>query len=130
MSSNRPFAWLVAALLAPVFALGFVACSDDDGDGESGLEQTAEESAALTAAAAFKSSLLANDVDDDSNRRSIALLTDAESDIPGDPDVRGIEDSDGDGIDDDGQVEIYASDEAACVTISDTGDVDVSGGEC
>jgi hypothetical protein len=95
-------------------------------------EETAEQAGARGAAEALRVSLKAQDTDDDPGGvRNIEALRDAADDLPGDPKVIGIEDGDGDGIDDDGFVEVRVDDEFACVTVPESGDsIDVSGGRC
>ena len=63
--------------------------------------------------------------------RNVEALNEAADDLPGGVDVVGIVDSNGDGIDDDGCVEMQVDDEFACVTLPASGDeIDVNGGRC
>lgn len=126
--------------LVPLAALALLAggaCGDDDADDtvediEEGVEERTGQAGARAAAEAFRVSLRAQDTDDeDGGVRQIEALRDAADDVPGDPDITGIEDETGDGIDDDGYVQVDVGDESACVTLPETGnEIDVSGGAC
>jgi hypothetical protein len=95
-------------------------------------EQTAKQTGARTSAEAFRVSVKAQDTEGDPGGvRNVQVLREAADDRPGGPDVLGIDDSNGDGIDDDGFVELRVDDESACVTLPESSDdVDVSGGHC
>ena len=95
-------------------------------------EEAAEQTGARASAEAFRASLKAQDTDDASGGvRNVAALNEAADDLPGNVDVIGIIDSNGDGIDDDGFVEMQVGDEFACVTLPASGDeIDVNGGRC
>ena len=127
--------WAVVAVLPLTLAAG--ACGDDDDDGgdtDDGLAQQAEDLAESTGAVALaegmRATLLAEDVGDDVDRRNVAVLQESAEDLPGDPDVAGITDADGDGRDDDGNVEVRVDDEVACLAVAPDGDVDVTDGSC
>jgi len=60
----------------------------------------------------------------------VVIIEAAVRDLPGDPEVSGIEDADGDGRDDDGNVNVRVDDESACVTVHDNGEVNVSDDAC
>ena len=63
--------------------------------------------------------------------RNVEALREAAEDLPGDPEITRIADSDGDGRDDDGYVQAKVGDENAYVTLPESGnDIDVSGGAC
>jgi outer membrane murein-binding lipoprotein Lpp len=66
---------------------------------------------------------------DDSPSAEVDEWESIAADLPGDPDVSGIEDTDGDGVDDDGKVQISVDDSSACVTVSDAS-VEVADGVC
>jgi hypothetical protein len=66
----------------------------------------------------------------DTDRRKVKVLNESVDDLPGRPEVTGIEDKDGDGLDDDGKVEVHVKSEVACLTVSMAGRVDVTGGAC
>ena len=112
------------------------ACDDETRDK---AEETAEsvkekagEAGARASAEGFRASIKAQDTDDASGGvRNVEALREAAKDLPGDPEITGIADSDGDGRDDDGYVQAKVGDENACVTLPESGDdVDVSGGAC
>jgi hypothetical protein len=103
-------------------------CGDDQTD--QAVERFAEQTGARAVAEGFRASLLARNLGPDEHADDVAILRDVGADLPGDPDIVGIEDADGDGRDDDGQVEVRVDDEVACVTIEPNGEVDVSGDPC
>jgi hypothetical protein len=118
-------------ILTAVAALGLlgVACGDDDGAED--VEETVEQAQARAAAEWMRGDLLGRDLRSDEHLRDVSVLEDSAENIPGSPDVTGIDDTTGDGRDDDGNVEIVVGDEAACVRVSEDGDsVDVEGGTC
>jgi hypothetical protein len=122
--------------LAVVGLLVGSACDDETRDkAEEAVEDAkdkAGEAGARASAEAFRVSLKAQDTDDASGGvRNVEALRSAAEDLPGDPDIIGITDADGDGRDDDGYVQADVGDESACVTLPETGDdIDVSGGAC
>jgi hypothetical protein len=125
---------VVAALLGGMF----VACNnDDDGDGETDIDEIDDQAAEVTESAgarglaeALRLVLIEDDLDDDQHVRDVDVLQESVDDLPGDPDVQGIADEDGDGKDDDGKVEVFVNDEVACMSVSMDSDVEVTGGEC
>jgi hypothetical protein len=112
------------------------ACDDETQDeaeeAVEGAKEKAGEAGARASAEAFRVSLKAQDTDDATGGvRNVEALRAAADDLPGDPDITGIADADGDGRDDDGYVQADVGDESACVTLPETGDdIDVSGGAC
>ncbi len=128
---------LLAVLFASVLVLG--ACSEDTQDKARDAAESAREdaedatgdAAARSAAEAFRGALKADDAGDDKGLRSVDVLTENAKDLPGDPEVSGIEDGDGDGMDDDGKVQFEVSDGSACVTVPESGeDTTVEDGKC
>lgn len=133
----------VLATLAALLLLvgGAAACSDDDdsttqtggsGQGDDPDDDVGEvaESAAARAVAEIVRLALFEDDGPDTDRRKVAVLQESVDDLPGSPDVSGITDDDGDGLDDDGAVEVRVNDEVACLTVAEDGEVDVTGGAC
>jgi hypothetical protein len=114
--------------LAVVFivAMGLIAGACDE------AEEKAKEVGARASAEGLRASLKAQDTDDVTGGvRSVAALREAADDLPDQADVVGIVDGDGDGVDDDGVVEVRVDEEFACVTLPPSGgDIDVSGGRC
>jgi hypothetical protein len=123
-------------LLALPLALGLVlaACGDDDdtGDGVAqDLEDAAESGGARVLAESLRALLVAEDIGGpDVDRRNVDVLLETVDDLPGSPEITGIEDNDGDGIDDDGRLQATVDDEVACISVDDSGDTDVDGGPC
>jgi hypothetical protein len=115
----------LALMVGAVGLLG--ACSDEDRDE---IEALADDAGARGVAEALRVSLLAQDLGDDEHVDDVAIIEAAVSDVPGDPEVSGIEDADGDGRDDDGKVNVRVDDESACVTVHDNGEVNVSDDAC
>lgn len=115
-----------------VVLLGFlVGCGDDDEPADDGeIEEATESAGARVAAEAIRATLVAEDLGEGEHERDVAVLQESVEDVPGGPDVSGIEDADGDGRDDDGKVQVHVEDEVACLTVSESGEVDVTGGEC
>jgi hypothetical protein len=115
----------LALMVGAVGLLG--ACSDEDRDE---IEALADDAGARGVAEALRVSLLAQDLGDDEHVDDVAIIEAAVSDVPGDPEVSGVEDADGDGRDDDGKVNVRVDDESACVTVHDNGEVNVSDDAC
>jgi hypothetical protein len=121
-----------AALVLLFFVAGLTACGDDDSagdDADNGPAEVAESAAARVVAEALRVVL----VEDDgpaTDRRKVDVLQESVDDLPGTPDVSGIVDDDGDGLDDDGNVDVHVNGETACLSVADDGDVDVTGGAC
>jgi hypothetical protein len=130
---RRTGRWMVAVSLA-LFGL-VVGCGDDDAEDGTGasdddVEEVAESAGARGVAEAIRVALVAEDLGEGEHARDVAVLQEAVGDIPGEPDVTGIEDADGDGRDDDGNVEVRVDREVACLSVGSSGEVDVTGGEC
>jgi hypothetical protein len=116
------------AVLGLVLLVGVVgACGDDEKDD---FERLAESAGARSVAEALRVSLLAQDLQADQHVDDVAVIQAAVRDLPGDPDVLGVEDANGDGRDDDGKIEVRVDNEPACVTVHENGEVNVSGDAC
>jgi hypothetical protein len=125
---RRAGATLVAAGLAAGL---FVGCGDDDTDDpDQSLGEVAESAGARGVAEALRLALIEDDLGPDQTERDVDVLQESVDDLPGDPDVTGIVDDDGDGRDDDGKVEVHVNSEVACMSVAIDGDVDVTGGAC
>ena len=72
----------------------------------------------------------AQDLDNGKTLRDVDVLRENANDVPGDPAVEGIVDTDGDGKDDDGKVELRVGDQAACVIVSTNNKVSVESDAC
>jgi len=122
-------------LLVPiaVVALGVVALGCDEAEevGED-IQEGVEDVTARATAETFRGAIRNQDTDDATGGvRNIDALNSAADDIPGDPDIVGIEDTTGDGVDDDGLVEIRVDDQRACVELPESGnEIDVTGDPC
>ena len=61
----------------------------------------------------------------------MAAIGESAVDVAGDPEVAGAADADGDGLDDDGKVQVNVGGASACLTLPATGDdTNVEGGPC
>jgi hypothetical protein len=130
----------LAALAATWFAvMALVACSDDTQDkvedAASSVREDAEniagKGAAFVLAQELRAALKAKDLENGETERDVSVLNAVVQDLPGDPDITGIEDGNGDGKDDDGKVEAHVSDQTACLTISEDGkETDVKDDAC
>lgn len=117
--------------LVAVAAVTLLGCDNDTvEDVREEAEDIAGTTGARAAAEAMRTSLETRDLDPDQTLLDVEVLEDAASDIPGDPDVTGIDDRDGDGQDDDGYVEIGVGDQSACVTVEENGEVGVDNDAC
>jgi len=137
-----------AHLLLLTAALGFGAiaasgCSEETQDragdavesAREDVEEGVQEASARAAAEAFRGSVRAKETDNATGGvRALDALEAAAQDLedfPGDPTFAGIEDTDGDGVDDDGLVEVQVEEQVACVTLPESGnEIDVSGDPC
>lgn len=87
--------------------------------------------AARAAAEALRASLKGNDTADKKGIRSVDAIDQAGSDLPGDPDITGVDDGNGDGLDDDGKVQVAVDDAKVCVTLPAEGEnTTVADGAC
>ena len=116
---------LITLIALAVVGLVAVAACDEAKEkaGEAGARATAE---------ALRASLKARDTKDaPGGVRNVEALREAAKDLPGQPEITGITDADGDGRDDDGYVQAKVGHESACITLPESGDaIEVSGGAC
>jgi hypothetical protein len=133
----RRLTTLLALLLFP--ALLFAACSDDTQDkAEDALESAASDAdqaidtgSAQGIGAALQASIEADDRYEDEGPRSMAVVQENADDLPGEPEIVGLSDSDSDGLDDDGLVEVRVDDSAACLSLGEIGEgIDISDEAC
>ena len=95
------------------------------------LDATADEGLARAAAEELRARIKANGTASTQGARSMAAIGESSVDIAGDPEVAGVTDADGDGMDDDGKVQVNVGTGSACVTLPATGtDTTVEGGAC
>jgi hypothetical protein len=124
----------------------FASCSDDDEDAvgdavdEAGerlesavteVEGAIDDAGARVAAEAFAAAV---DTDEDAasdGSTSMAVIEENIADLPGEPEVTGVEDADGDGADDDGLIGFVVDEDESCVELSpDSGEASVLDGPC
>ena len=95
------------------------------------IEETGDEAQARTAAEDLRARIKANDTANDEGARSVAAINESLEDVAGDPKLEGLEDGDGDGLDDDGKVQITVESSSACLTLPESGeDTTVESGPC
>ncbi len=95
------------------------------------LQETGDEAQARAAAEDLRARIKANDTANDEGPRSVAAIEESFEDVAGDPEISGLDDGDGDGLDDDGKVQIDVEDASACLTLPESGeDTTVEGGAC
>ncbi len=93
--------------------------------------QAADDVTARATAEALRVSLKGNDTADEEGIRSVKAIQQAADDLLGDPEITGIEDGDGDGLDDDGKVQVTQDGSDVCVSLPETGeDTTVTDGPC
>ncbi len=142
--------WRTCVALSIALAATLGACGDDNRDEVSrqaeealnearqrareaadAVEQAGERAGARTVAEAIRAALVVENLETGENLRDVDVLREAVGDVPGDPQVSGIDDANGDGRDDDGKIEIAVDGERACLTLPDGGgDIDVVGEAC
>lgn len=123
---------LLAPSLAVILAVTGCGSGDENDEDNTAAEETEdvlESVGARGLAEALRVVLLSDNMPEE-QRRDVDVLQENVDDLPGDPEVTGIEDADGDGRDDDGKLQMHVDDEVACVSVADGGRVDVTGGEC
>lgn len=113
----RPIAALIALtlVLAPVA----VACGDDDTDVSEEVGELTDDAQARAAAEGLRAALADNDTAVEEGLRSITAINQAIDSVPGDPEFTGVEDTTGDGLDDDGDVQVTVGEGRACVSIAE-----------
>lgn len=95
------------------------------------VEEGADEAGARAAAEELRARVEANDTADAEGLRSMAAIEESAKDLVGDPEVEGIEDTTGDGLDDDGKIQVNVGEASACLTLPESGDdATVEDGPC
>jgi len=118
---------MLLLIAAPLLAAG---CSSETTDKAKDAAKSAGNDAsnaadiaeARSAAESLRTSLKGNDTANAKGVRSVEAINKAAKDLPGDPTVTGVEDTDGDGLDDDGKVGVTVNDAKACLTLPETGE--------
>ena len=93
------------------------------------IDEVVDEGSARSVAEALRAAIESDDDYDDSGQPTVAVINDNVADLPGEPQVEGVTDADGDGLDDDGAVDVRVDDEGACLRLSN-GSIDVENGAC
>lgn len=105
--------------------------SEAAGDVADDLAGGADAVGARAQAEALRASLKGNDTANAEGVRSVAAIEQAAADLPGDVAISGVDDGDGDGLDDDGRVQVDQDGESACVILPAEGeDTTVESGAC
>lgn len=95
------------------------------------LSTKKDEAQARATAEELRVRMKESDTADAEGVRSVKALNDSVSKLAGNPTVTGIEDGNGDGLDDDGKVQVDVNDSHACLTLPATGEnTEVKGGAC
>ena len=115
-------------------ALWLSACGDDDSATNKAREAAGEVDDAVDAGIARGQAEIfrqraKNLVRQGESLDSMSVLQEAARDLPRTPTVTGLGDTNGDGRDDDGKVEIAIDDSFACVVVTGA-DINVSGARC
>ena len=93
--------------------------------------QVADDASARVQAEALRASLKGNDTANEEGIRSVKAVQEAADDLAGDPDVSGIEDGNGDGLDDDGKIQVTVDESSACLSLPESGEnTEVTDGAC
>ena len=129
-----------AVLLAALLALTLTtACSEETKENardtaeslEDDAQKNADEVQARAAAEELRVRVKANESAQAQGPRSMTAIGESSVDLAGDPEVAGALDADGDGLDDDGKVQVNVGAASACLTLPATGDdTSVDGGAC
>ncbi len=136
---NRRLLSALAIVFATTLAFGTVACSsktqnsakDTLNSAKKDAAKKTDEVAARAAAEGLRVSLKGNDTAGKEGIRSVKAINQAAKDLPGNAKFSGVKDSDGDGMDDDGKVEVTVGSGQACLTLPKTGEnTTVKGGAC
>lgn len=95
------------------------------------VDAKAAEAKARVAAEDLRARIKANDTANEKGARSVDAINESVADVAGEPKVVGLDDTDGDGLDDDGKVQLDVDGASACLTLPATGeDTTVDGGAC
>jgi hypothetical protein len=123
------------ALLVPVVS----ACGDDQSvedqasdaasDAAGAVDEKVDEGLARGQAEILRERIKDAADGDETLWPTITVIETAVADLPSDPEVTGVQDTDGDGADDDGKIGVAIDESNACVTIT-ADDIDVSGEAC
>lgn len=144
-TARRGRRWTVVAVMAAgAMLLGGCGDDDDDGDGSvmddaqrslesvvTEVQDVVDDAGARVAAEAFQVAVETDDQAEEDGAASVAVIEENIGDLPGSPDVAGIADGDGDGVDDDGMIAFVIGDDETCVELAaDAAEVTVLDGPC
>jgi hypothetical protein len=137
---QRRRGWFVVALLGSLLVASVLGgCSSETKQKvkegaksiQSDISSDVDKASARATAEALRLSLKNNKDADTKGVRSVEVLNQAVKDLPGDPTVTGIVDANGDGMDDDGLLQVDQDGQSACITLPPTGEeIDVTSGAC
>ncbi len=139
MTKSPRSSWLALLVAGAVVASMAASCSSSSRndikktatDLRSDVSSGANQLGARATAEAIRASLKANKDADKKGVRSVEVLNQVVKNLPGNPKVTGIEDKNGDGLDDDGFVQVDQDGQSACVTLPPRGkDIKVTSGAC
>jgi hypothetical protein len=119
----------VLLAMAALGALSLSACGDDGGSAVDSVNDTLAQAAVRAQAEAMRAVVKTRAGDDAASYRKVSLLSEAAKDLLGDTTVSGITDGDGDGLDDDGRVQLVMNGQRACFSVSGS-NTTVSDGSC
>lgn len=112
-----------------------VGCSNDGDDSVQSLatriESGVQDASARAVAEAFAAAIDVDEAAAADGARSLTAIDENADDLPGDPEILYVTDSDGDGVDDDGRVGVRVGSEESCVELSpDSGEATVLESSC
>jgi hypothetical protein len=131
-TSHTRVRWLAVAAVGS--ALWLSGCGDDSTASDKARDAASELDSAVDAGIARGQAEIFRQRAKDLVRQgesldSMSVLQEAARDLPRNPTVTGLGDTNGDGRDDDGKVEIAIDDSYSCVVVSGS-DINVSGSRC
>ena len=123
----------VAMSLVGVLGMAASACGGEGGDDpDESAGEILESAGARGLAEALRVLLVVDEPPEGLTRRDMGVIQETINDLPEpfEPNVEGLVDADGDGLDDDGRFGVRVDSEVACVSIGGPDDIDVTGGAC
>ncbi|MCU1499720.1 MAG: hypothetical protein JWM47_3673 [Acidimicrobiales bacterium] len=136
---KHPLPALAAITVSALLFAPMAACSSETRDKAGDAAKSAKDDAAQgvdaaqarSTAEALRAGLKANHTADAKGMRSVIAIKEVIVGLPGDPDVTGNADADGDGQDDDGKLQANADESKACLSLPAQGeDAQVEDGAC
>lgn len=133
MSDGRKVRRIASAMsLVGALGCGLVACGEGGDDPDDSAGEVLESAGARGLAEALRVLFVVDEPPEGLTRRHISVIEETIDDLPEpfEPNVEGLVDADGDGLDDDGKFGVRVDTEVACVSIGGPDDIDVTGGAC